>query len=72
MTIFVLLRPSSDPWGRRGGDKNRCQNAPRRDEVNDPIGETIGAEMAKRARDTHTNKQKYCREILKRIYIHLS
>ena len=31
------------------------KNAPSPDEENEPIGDTIGAEMAKRMRDTHTH-----------------
>ena len=33
------------------------KNAPRREEENEPIRETIGAEMTKRMRDKQTNRQ---------------
>ena len=54
-------------WGKKVVGK--C--ALLREEENDPSGETIGAEMAKRMRDghthTHTNKHTSVREIYKRI-----
>ena len=47
------------PWWGRGPKfiyKDVSQNARRREEENEPIGETIGAEMAKRLRDIHTHR----------------
>ena len=50
----------STPWGgkeRKFGKSKVSRNAPRREEEKEPIGETIGAEMAKRMRDIHTHTQ---------------
>ena len=44
--------------GRKFGKRMVSKNAPRRKEENEPIGETIGPEMAKRMLYIHTERKK--------------
>ena len=51
--------------GRRNWKSKVSKNARFREEENEPIGETIGREMAKEKRDKQTNKKKNSRGIYK-------
>ena len=44
--------------GRKFGKRMVSKNARRREEENEPIGETIGPEMVKRMRYIHTERKK--------------
>ena len=46
------------PEGPKFGKRKVSKNAPRREEENDPCGETIGAEMAKRMRRWHASDRR--------------
>ena len=55
------------PWGggRRNWKSKVSKNARFREEENEPIGETIGLEMAKRMRDKHTERKTNSRRFYK-------
>ena len=55
--LFSTLFGPRGAGGHRNGECEASKNARCREEENEPIGETIGAEMTKRMRDKQTNKQ---------------